>query len=92
VPSRLYGVLAVARPVIVAADSESETAEIVERAGCGVVVPPGQPDLLADAIRRARDGELDLAEMGRRGRDYVVAEADRRIAVDRYRTLLAELR
>jgi glycosyltransferase involved in cell wall biosynthesis len=92
VPSRLYGVLAVARPVIVAADAESETSQIVERAGCGVVVPPGQPDLLADAIRRARDGELDLAEMGRRGRDYVTAESDRRIAVDRYRTLLAELR
>jgi glycosyltransferase involved in cell wall biosynthesis len=92
VPSRLYGVLAVARPVIVAADIESETAEIVERAECGVVVPPGRPDLLAAAIRRARDGELDLAEMGRRGREYVTAEADRRIAVDRYRTLLAELR
>ena len=91
-PSRLYGVLAVARPVIVAADAESETAKIVERAGCGVVVPPGQPDLLAAAIRRARAGELDLAEMGRRGREYVIAEADRRIAVDRYRTLLAELR
>ena len=68
------------------------TAQLVDRAGCGVVVPPGRPDLLADAIRRARDGELDLAEMGRRGRDYVAAEADRRIAVERYRTLLAELR
>ena len=91
VPSRLYGVLAVARPVIVAAVVESETAEIVERVGCGVVVPPGQPNLLADAIRRARDGELDHAEMGRRGRDYVTAEADRPIAMDRYRTLPAEL-
>jgi glycosyltransferase involved in cell wall biosynthesis len=91
VPSRLYGVLAVARPVIVAADPESETAQIVDHVGCGVVVPPGRPDRLADAIRRAHAGELDLAEMGRRGREYVVREADRSVAVARYRELLAEV-
>ena len=81
VPSRLYGVLAVARPVICAADAESETAQLVERVGCGIVVEPGRPELLADAIRRAHSGELDLAELGGRGRDYVTREADRRVAV-----------
>jgi colanic acid biosynthesis glycosyl transferase WcaI len=91
VPSRLYGILSVGRPVIVAADADSETAQVVERAGCGVVVPPGRPELLAAAIRRAYDGELDLEAMGRRGRDYVTADADRRVAVDRYRTLLRGL-
>src|SRR5438045_2710349 len=91
VPSRLYGVLAVGRPVICAADAGSETAQIVERVGCGVVVPPARPDLLAAQIRRARAGELDLEEMGRRGREYVTREADRSVAVARYRTLLSEL-
>src|SRR5207237_10300147 len=47
VPSRLYGILAAGRPVIVAADSDSETAQVVEEAGCGVVVPPGRPAPLA---------------------------------------------
>jgi putative colanic acid biosynthesis glycosyltransferase WcaI len=88
VPSRLYGILAVARPVIVAADAESETAQLVERVRCGVVVPPGRPEHLAAAIRRAYEGELDLADMGRRGREYAEAEADREIAVERYRSLL----
>jgi colanic acid biosynthesis glycosyl transferase WcaI len=91
VPSRLYGVLAAGRPVIVAADGDSETAQLVESVGCGVVVPPGRPELLAAAIRRAHDGELDLGEMGRRGREYVTAEADERVAIGRYRTLLHEL-
>jgi glycosyltransferase involved in cell wall biosynthesis len=91
VPSRLYGVLAVARPVICAADAESETAQLVQRVGCGIVVEPGRPDQLADAIRGMRSGELDLAEMGNRGRDYVTREADRRVAVERYRALLDEL-
>ena len=91
VPSRLYGILAVARPVIVAADRESETAEVVERVGCGVVVPPGRPELLARAIRDAHDGRYDLAEMGARGREWVEREADRSVAVRRYRDLLREL-
>jgi glycosyltransferase involved in cell wall biosynthesis len=91
VPSRLYGVLAVARPVIVAADGESETAQIVSRVGCGVVIPPGRPELLAAEIRRAYDGEHNLEEMGRRGREYVAAEADRAVAIRRYRELLVEL-
>jgi colanic acid biosynthesis glycosyl transferase WcaI len=91
VPSRLYGILAVARPVIVAADPESETAQVVQRAGCGIVVPPGRPELLARAIRDAHDGKYDLVEMGRRGREWVEREADRSVAVRRYRDLLGEL-
>jgi colanic acid biosynthesis glycosyl transferase WcaI len=91
VPSRLYGVLAVARPVIVGADDESETAQIVRASGCGIVVPPGRPELLAGAIRQAHEGGLDLEEMGRRGREYVVADADREVAINRYRALLDEL-
>ena len=91
VPSRLYGILAVARPVIVAADPESETAQVVERIGCGIVVPPGRPELLARAIRDAHDGKYDLVEMGRRGREWVEREADRSVAVRRYRDLLGEL-
>jgi len=91
VPSRLYGILSAGRPVIVAADADSETAQVVERVGCGVVIPPGRPELLADAIRdlRARRDELD--ELGARGRAYVVAEADRAVATARYRELLWEL-
>jgi glycosyltransferase involved in cell wall biosynthesis len=91
VPSRFYGVAAVGRPVIVAADDETETARVVRETGSGVVVPPGRPELLAGAIRDAYDGRLDLAGMGARGRAWVVATADRRVAVDRYRELLREV-
>ena len=91
VPSRLYGILAVAKPVIVAADAESETAQVVEQAGCGIVVPPGRPELLARAIRDAHDGKYDLKAMGARGREWVEREADRSVAVRRYRDLLLEL-
>jgi len=91
VPSRLYGILSAGRPVIVAADAESETAQLVERVGCGVVIPPGRPELLADAIRELHGRRDELDELGARGREYVVAEADRTVAIGRYRELLREL-
>lgn len=89
VPSRLYGILAVGRPVIVHADDESETAQIVRDHGCGVVVPPGEPELLAQAIRDAHDGRLDLEQMRASARAYAEAEASRDVAIDRYRSLIA---
>ncbi len=91
VPSRLYGILAVSRPVIVAADAESETAQLVSEAGCGIVIPPGRPELLARALRDAHDGKYDLEAMGARGREWVEREADRSVAVRRYRDLLLGL-
>jgi colanic acid biosynthesis glycosyl transferase WcaI len=90
VPSRLYGILAAGRPVIVAADPGTETVDVVTAAGCGIVVPPGRPDELARAIRAAHDGDYDLAEMGRKARAYAEATASRETAVVRYRDLLAE--
>lgn len=91
VPSRVYGVLATARPVLVAADDDSETADLVRTVGCGIVVPPDRADLVAATIRDAYEGRLELEEMGRRGRAYVERDADRLVALGRYRRLVGEL-
>jgi colanic acid biosynthesis glycosyl transferase WcaI len=91
VPSRVYGVLAAGRPVIVAADEVSETAQIVRDVGCGVTIPPGDPVALANALRDAHDGKLDLEAMGARGRAYVVEHADREVGVSRYREVFEEV-
>ena len=91
VPSRLYGVLAVARPVLVAADEESETVRIVRETDCGIVVPPGRPDVVATTLRALVEGDLGLYGMGERGRAYVEQEADREVAFDRYRRLVSDV-
>ena len=92
VPSRMWGVLAAGRPVIAAAEDDSETAKVVRETGCGVVVRPGDPLQLAEAIRAFHDGAYDLDEMGRRARAYAESETDRTIAVARYRQVLDEVR
>jgi putative colanic acid biosynthesis glycosyltransferase WcaI len=91
VPSRLYGIMVTGRPVLVAADEESETAQVVSRIGCGIVIPPGRPELVAAAIREAHGGRHDLERMGQLGREYATAEADREVALERYRAVLGEL-
>jgi glycosyltransferase involved in cell wall biosynthesis len=92
VPSRLYGVLAAGRPVIAAAEEESETAVLVRNAHCGLVTPPGDSLRLAAAIRECHGGVHDLEEMGRLARTYAEAESDRSLAVARYRDVLEEVR
>jgi colanic acid biosynthesis glycosyl transferase WcaI len=91
VPSRLYGIMAVGRPVIVAAESTSETAQIVEAIGCGIVVPPGRPELITETIRKAHAGDYDLEAMGARARRFAVDEADRSVAIARYRAVFREV-
>ena len=58
--------LACGVPVVYAGDDEM--AALIEREGCGVRVPPGRPDLLADAIARLVDDPERRRAMGRRGR------------------------
>lgn len=91
VPSRMNGVLSVGRPVIVGADPDSEIVSLVERGRCGIYVPAGRADRLAEAIRDAYEGRYDLDQMGRNGRDYVASNIDRGISIGRYRDLIAEL-
>ena len=91
VPSRVYGILAVGRPVLVSADADSETVRLVEEAGCGLVVPPGRPELVAGVIRDVVEGRTSLDGMGDRGRVWVEREADRDVAFTRYRRLVGEV-
>lgn len=63
VPSKLYGVMAVGRPVIFVGARDGEVARIIEECRCGLVVEPGDAQGLVRAIRN-----ID-SEMGRRGRE-----------------------
>ena len=66
VPSRLYNLLAVGRPIIVTAEAHSEAALMLTEEDIGWVVKPEDPSDLADAIRSAAaNGEATLAK-GRR--------------------------
>lgn len=86
VPSKLYEAMASGVPIVLAAEGES--ADVVRAARCGVVVTPGDPVALADAIRTlAADAEARAA-MGTAGRVAAVDTFDREELCDR---LISEL-
>lgn len=70
IPSKLFDFLACARPVVLAVDGEARA--ILEASGGGVYVEPGRPEALAETVRALAAEPDRLAEMGRRGRAYVL--------------------
>jgi glycosyltransferase involved in cell wall biosynthesis len=74
VPSKLITYMLSAKPVLSLAWPDSDLANIVEQSGCGWVVEPDRPDLLAAQIRRVM--AIDASEFFRRGlagRQYALA-------------------
>lgn len=68
VPSKFYGILAVARPALFVGDSDGELARIIRAHDCGIIIEPGDGEGLARSIRElAMDRERARA-MGRRAR------------------------
>ena len=49
-PSKFYGIAAVGRPIISVTSLEGETAGLVRRHACGLVVEPGDGASLAEAL------------------------------------------
>jgi colanic acid biosynthesis glycosyl transferase WcaI len=68
VPSKFYGILAVARPVIFIGAADGELARLIVDHGCGLVVAPADAAGLAEALRRLAADPSLAADMGRRGR------------------------
>ena len=68
-PSKVYTILASAKPVLASTGSDSEMAELLRQAQCGRVVEPEDSEAYASAVKRAFDCRRDLPREGRRGPD-----------------------
>jgi colanic acid biosynthesis glycosyl transferase WcaI len=68
VPSKFYGVLAVARPVLFVGAADGDLARIIRTYDCGYVIEPGDGDTLAARIRELANDRDRARAMGLRGR------------------------
>src|SRR5690606_17219091 len=89
-PSKVYTIMAAGRPVIAAADADSELAAVVETARCGDVIEPGDVDGLVDAIRRAYEAREESAARGERGRRFVEQNHTRGVVARKYDRLIRD--
>jgi glycosyltransferase involved in cell wall biosynthesis len=77
-PSTLTAYFAAGRPVLAAVDPDGPTAtRIAHSRGAGLVVSPGDPALLASAIRELRADDVLRAAMGRAGLVHTHQQLDR---------------
>ncbi|MEE2789711.1 MAG: glycosyltransferase family 4 protein [Myxococcota bacterium] len=88
VPSKIFGIMASARPVIAGVDHGSDADLLIQRAQCGLVVTPEDASALAAAIRRLYHNRREANAMGRKGRAYAVAHHSQDVVIDQYEAML----
>ena len=80
-PSKLTAIMASARAVVASAGSGSDLARIAREGG--LVVPPGDADAFARAIRRLLHDEPLRRQLGAAGRAYALAHWERDLVLQR---------
>ncbi len=89
-PSKMYEIMACARPILLGADGEAR--RLVEKeAGAAHYFEPENADALVSAILYLRAHPDDVEELGKRGRAFVEAHFDRGLLTTRLEGYIARL-
>lgn len=88
-PNKVFDYMAAGRPVILAIDGVIR--EVVEAAGAGIAVTPGNPAEIAAAVRRLAGNPDQARAMGRAGRDAVERQFNRRQQSEKMALLMEDL-
>lgn len=89
-PNKMFDYMLAGRPVLQSCDAAND---LVAEAGCGVTVPPEDPQAFADALLRlSRSPEAERARLGANGRRFVLEHHDYRILASRFIAATAPVR
>lgn len=89
-PNKVFDYMACERPTLLAIDGVARKL-VCDEAQAGVFVPPENPEALATAIEAMTADPAGRAELGRRGRTWVLANATRESLALRYLAVMQEL-
>jgi colanic acid biosynthesis glycosyl transferase WcaI len=84
IPSKLLTYMAAGRPIVAAVHPDSEAARYIRQAECGLIVPPEEPGLLADAIRQLYANPELAARFGRNARAFAEEHFARERVLQQY--------
>lgn len=91
VPSKLFGILAAARPSIFVGPTGSEIARVLAESDAGLTVSNGDAEALAQAIRALQADPARAQAMGDRARQALIERYDRAHACAAWERLLRRL-
>jgi colanic acid biosynthesis glycosyl transferase WcaI len=87
-PGKVFNNMASARPILAVSPPNSELAHLIETEGCGINVPPEDPQAIVAALRMLRADKNQADEMGRLGRHALIERFSRKRCIDQYEALL----
>lgn len=90
-PSKIYGILAVGKPVLAVVDPGSEIDLLIRNTGCGLSVQPGDPERIKTALTALLGEKQNLPGMGLKGYHYFLNGLTRKTAVSAYQDLFQQL-
>jgi glycosyltransferase involved in cell wall biosynthesis len=88
-PNKVFDYMAAGKPVLLAIDGVIR--DVVEAAGAGIFVPPGNSEALASAVEEMWQNPKEVKRMGAAGREYVKVNFDRSKQVEALITVMQEL-
>jgi colanic acid biosynthesis glycosyl transferase WcaI len=91
VPSKLYGIAAVGRPIISITAPDGEIAQLVRQHDCGVVIEPGNGQDLAQTLIRLFTNPSVAKDMGRKARAMLESKFTREHGFARWEQMLSGL-
>ena len=90
-PSKLTSYFAAGRPVVTAASKESETADEMDAADAGILVPPDDPAAMRDAIQALKDDPERAARCAASAKAYAESTLSSAAALAEYDRFIAFL-
>jgi colanic acid biosynthesis glycosyl transferase WcaI len=90
-PSKLYGIAAAGRPILVVSSCDGELAELVSRNQAGVSVAVGDSATLANHIVRFAEDKEMRELVGQNARQMLEQSYSRKVALRRWADLIEEL-
>jgi colanic acid biosynthesis glycosyl transferase WcaI len=84
IPSKLLTYMSAGRPLVAAVNERSETALLIERADCGLVVSPEDPAALVAAVSALQQDPSVSIRRGANGRAYAVEHFTKRRVLEQY--------
>lgn len=85
VPSKVYSLMAAARPILAAVPENSEITTLVRDTNCGVCIAPEDPQKLAKAVLDVYNRYTEIEPLGENGRNYLEKNITRYNQTQAYR-------
>ena len=87
-PSRTYNILAVGKPILALAETDSEVARVVIEDEAGWVVPPNEPEILLEMIKKIYAEKEKISDINRASRRSALQKYSMETAIVNYKNAL----